>query len=140
MNIKAIKLITLLLAISTIACCPCRFSRKNAKPLVGTEWHLVQLRGNDVSFAAETFNVTFAEDGSLAGIGACNRFTAPYSVTEKRGIDIGTIASTRRLCPNIEAEQTMFKELDEAAFYEIDGPILLLLNDGEIRAIFQAKE
>lgn len=134
------KIVLLLVAVSAIGCCPCRFSRKNARPLVGTEWHLVQLRGNDVSFAAERFNLTFAADGSLAGIGACNRFTAPYSVTEKRGIDIGTIASTRRMCPDIEAEQTLFRELDDAAFYEIDGPMLLLLNDGEIRAIFQAKE
>ena len=34
----------------------------------------------------------------------------------------------------------MFRELDDAAFYEIDGPMLLLLKDGEIRAIFQAVE
>ena len=34
----------------------------------------------------------------------------------------------------------MFKELDDAAFYEIDGPMLLLLKDGEIRAIFRAKD
>ena len=44
------------------------------------------------------------------------------------------------MCPNIEVEQTMFKELDDATFYEIDGPMLLLLNNGEIRAIFQAQE
>lgn len=129
-----------LLAVSMVACCPCRFSRKNARPLVGTEWHLVQLRGNDVAFDAQSFNIHFGEDGMLTGIGACNRFTAPYTVTEKRAIDINTIASTRRFCPNIDSEQTMFRELDEAAFYEIDGPMLLLLNDGEIRAIFKAVE
>ena len=140
MNARITKLVALLLATSAVACCPCRFSRKNAKPLVGTEWHLVQLRGQDIAFSSDKFTLKFAEDGSLAGIGACNRFTAPYSVTEKRGIEIGTIASTRRLCPDIEAEQTLFKELDDATFYEIDGPMLLLLNDGEIRAIFQSKE
>lgn len=122
------------------ACCPCRFSRKNAKPLVGTEWHLVQLQGKDVGYALDKFNVQFAADGSLAGIGACNRFTAPYSSTEKRALNIGTIASTRRYCPDQEVEQKMFKELDDAAFYEIDGPMLLLLKDGEIRAIFRAKD
>lgn len=89
---------------------------------------------------AASFNVQFAANGSLAGVGACNRFTAPYSITDKRVIDVGTIASTRRLCPNIELEQTMFREIDEATFYEIDGPMLLLLNNGEIRAVFQAKE
>ncbi len=134
--------IAALLALSAISsgCCPCRFGRKNAKPLVGTEWHLVQLRGNDVLLDAASFNVQFAANGSLAGVGACNRFTAPYSITDKRVIDVGTIASTRRLCPNIELEQTMFREIDEATFYEIDGPMLLLLNNGEIRAVFQAKE
>ena len=130
----------LALAVIISSCCPCRFGRKNARLLVGTEWHLVQLRGNDVIFDAQSFNIHFADNGTLSGVGACNRFTAPYSVTEKRGLDVGTIASTRRMCPNIEMEQTMFKELDEASFYEIDGPMLLLLNDGEIRAIFQAIE
>lgn len=135
---SAIFVFALIVALS--ACCPCRFGRKNAKPLVGTEWHLVQLRGNDVTLDAASFNLQFAADGTLAGVGACNRFTAPYSVSEKRGVEIGTIASTRRLCPNIEMEQAMFRELDEAMFYEIDGPMLLLLTNGEIRAIFQAKE
>ena len=140
MKQRVIKIVFALLSVSMVACCPCRFSRKNARPLVGTEWHLVQLRGNDVNFDAQSFNIHFAEDGTLTGIGACNRFTAPYTIAENRAIDINTIASTRRFCPNIEAEQTMFRELDEAAHYEIDGPMLLLLKDGEIRAIFKAVE
>ena len=140
MNQRFLQIFIVLTAGVIAACCPCRFSTKNARPLVGTEWHLVQLRGNDVAFDAQSFNIQFAADGTLAGIGACNRFNAPYSVTEKRAINIGTIASTRRLCPNIEAEQSMFRELDDAAFYEIDGPMLLLLKDGEIRAIFKAVE
>lgn len=140
MNLRFTKIFITLTAVALAACCPCRFSTKNARPLVGTEWHLVQLRGNDVAFDAQSFNIHFADDGTLSGIGACNRFNAPYSTTEKRAINIGTIASTRRLCPNIEAEQSMFRELDDAAFYEIDGPMLLLLKDGEIRAIFKAVE
>ena len=140
MNHRVIKIVFALLAVSMVACCPCRFSRKNARPLVGTEWHLVQLRGNDVAFDAQSFNIHFAADGTLTGVGACNRFTAPYTTGDNRTIDIHTIASTRRFCPNIESEQTMFRELDEAAHYEIAGPMLLLLKDGEIRAIFQAVE
>ena len=140
MNQRFLQIFITLTAVGIAACCPCRFSTKNARPLVGTEWHLVQLRGNDVAFDAQSFNIRFSDDGTLSGIGACNRFNAPYSVMEKRAINIGTIASTRRLCPNIEAEQSMFRELDDAAFYEIDGPMLLLLKDGEIRAIFKAVE
>ena len=140
MNQRFLQIFITLTAVVITACCPCRFSTKNARPLVGTEWHLVQLRGNDVAFDAQSFNIRFSDDGTLSGIGACNRFNAPYSVMEKRAINIGTIASTRRLCPNIEAEQSMFRELDDATFYEIDGPMLLLLKDGEIRAIFKAVE
>ena len=140
MNKRIVRIIIALVTLSVVACCPCRFSRKNARPLVGTEWHLVQLRGNDVNFDAQSFNINFGDNGTLTGIGACNRFTAPYTTGENRTIDINTIASTRRFCPNIEAEQTMFGELDNAAHYEIDGPMLLLLKDGEIRAIFQAVE
>lgn len=140
MKSSIIKTSLLALVVVVTACCPCRFSRKNAKPLVGTEWHLVQLRGGDVSFADDKFNLRFSSEGSLSGIGSCNNFMAPYSTTEKRTINIGTIASTRRYCPESEVEQTLFKELDDAQFYEIDGPMLLLLNDGEIRAVFKAKD
>lgn len=103
-------------------------------------WHLQQLRGNDVSFADSLFNVTFGSDGRLSGIGACNRFTAEWSATEKRALDVGTIASTRMFCPDADSEQTMFAELDGATHYEIDADMLLLLNNGEIRAIFKAQD
>ena len=140
MNIRITALAALLLTTTMVACTTHRFSSKSDKPLIGTEWHLVQLQGEDVSFAGEKFNVVFAADGSLAGIGACNRFTAPYSTTKKKKIDIGTIASTRRLCPDIESEQAMFKELDGATSYEIAGSTLQLYREGCICAVFRAKE
>lgn len=123
-----------------IGCCPCRFSTKHAKPLVGTEWHLVQLSGTDVDVEKQQFNVMFSADGRLSGTGACNRFNASYTTTDTHAIDIGTIASTRMMCPDIEREQKLFRELDDATHYEIDGPMLLILNNGEIRAIFTAAE
>lgn len=129
-----------LIAVVVAGCCPCRFSARYAKPLEGTVWHLQQLRGNDVSFADSLFNVTFGSDGRLSGIGACNRFTAEWSANEKRALDVGTIASTRMFCPDADSEQTMFAELDGATHYEIDADMLLLLNNGEIRAIFKAQD
>ena len=128
----------LLLAALIIGCCPCRFSRKNAKPLIGTTWHLIQLLGQDVHFKNGTFDITFGDDNRLTGIGACNNFSASYSTTANEGIDVGTIASTRMFCPESETEQKLFRELDDATHFEIDGAMLLLLNNGEIRAIFSA--
>lgn len=128
----------MLVAASIVGCCPCRLTRKNAKPFQGTTWHLIQLSGRDVHFDNGVFDITFGANNKLTGIGACNRFSASYKSTDKEALDIDVIASTRMLCPDIETEQKLFKELDEATHYEIDGSMLLLLNNGEIRAIFSA--
>ncbi len=138
MRIHTIKILLSVIAVLVVACCPNRIGRKSDKPLIGTEWHLTELQGHEVLFAADTFNIAFGNDGSLSGIGACNLFTAPYTTTQKGGMDIGTIASTRRFCPNIDAEQAMFKELDDATSYEISGSSLRLYNGKAIRAVFKA--
>lgn len=131
--------ITLFVTAAIIGCCPCRLTRKNAKPLVGTTWHLIQLSGRDVNLDAETFNLTFNTNNRLTGIGACNRFSAEYKTNDKEALEIGTIAATRMLCPDSDTEQKMYRELDDATHYEIDGSMLLILNNGEIRAIFSAE-
>ena len=141
---KKVFYMTLIVAVAALAltdCCPCRKTRKSAKPLTGTTWHLIQLEGRDVNFDAEMFNVTFGEDGKFNGRGACNSFGGNYKAdTAKETLEIGTVAATRALCPDIEVEQKLFNELDGATHYEIDGSMLLLLKDGEIRAIFSAAE
>lgn len=134
------KVAMLLVAAAIIGCCPCRFSRKNAKPFVGTRWHLIQLAGQDVKFEEGTFDLTFNANNKLSGKGACNNFSASYKATDKEALDIGTIAATRMLCPDSNVEQRLYTELDNATHYEIDGQLLLLLNNGEIRAIFSAAE
>lgn len=136
LSFSLIMLITAALA----GCCPCRFARKNAKSFTGTTWHLIQLAGRDVHFEAGTFDVTFNADKKLTGIGACNRFSANYKATDKESLDVDMIASTRIFCPESETEQQLFRELDDATHYEIDGSMLLLLKNGEIRAIFSAVE
>lgn len=129
--------IILLLALCT-ACCPCRFNRRNAAPLNGTVWHLVQLAGRDMVFDGGEFEMSFGTDGRLTGFGACNGFSADYTATSKGVLDISLINSTRVYCPNSSVEQQLFTELDNATHYEIDGQIMLLLQNGEIRAIFSA--
>ena len=130
--------IIIVAAAAVAACCPCRYARKNPKPLAGTTWQLAQLSGIDMQCDPGTFEITFGINGRLTGVGSCNKFNAPYSVTPSRAIDIDTIVSTRRYCPLSEREQRLFRELDDATHYEIDGSMLMLLNNGEIRAIFTA--
>lgn len=129
-------IVTLLLA---TACCDCRKSRKLVRPLVGTKWQLVQLMAREVSAEGESYTLTFHHDGTLTGIGDCNHLSAKFSTSESRELDIEDIGSTRRLCPNQEQENNFVGMLDEVTHYEMDANYMLLLSNGRLVAIMQAR-
>ena len=118
---KILLKIAALAAVAALAagCCSCRsYQKKNRRPLVGTEWQLIQLGGKAVKPEEGKFTLTFlAEENRIAGVGACNRIMGKYEATEKG----------------------VLKALESTTHYDMDGPMLLLLSDGELRAVFQAK-
>lgn len=86
------------------------------------------------------FTVRFAEDGTFSGLGSCNRLMGAYTVEGDRGLKIGPVATTLMACPSGEDIETAFAAALEAAdHYDMDGPMLLLLSDGELHAVLQAK-
>lgn len=121
-------------------CCACRsYQKKTRRPLAGTEWQLIQLNGSSIQPEAGRFTITLLAEGNrMTGIGACNRLTATYSATEKGALKIGPVAATRMACPGMERENAFVAALESATHYDMDGPMLLLLADGELRAVFQA--
>ena len=85
------------------------------------------------------FNITIAEDNSLAGVGACNRLLGQVVVGEKQAISFGQVGTTMMLCPeNGQLESRFTQMLGGVTHYDIDGDKLLLLENGAIKAIFQA--
>lgn len=139
MRLKSI-ILALLCATILVGCCSaCRQRQKNAKPLKGTEWHLVQLEGKDVELPINSFNITLGEDGSVAGIGACNRLLGQYTVAENYAINFGQVGTTMMLCPeNGELESQFTAVLGGVTHYDIDGDQLILLQQGVIKALFKA--
>ena len=129
------------LAALTAGCCNCRsYQKKTRRPLVGTEWQLVQLGGETIQPREGSFTITLsAEKGQISGVGACNRISGTYKSDEKRSLRIGPLAATRMACPDLEREQAFIEALESATHYDMDGPMLLILADGELRAVFQAK-
>ncbi len=123
-------------------CCNCRsYQKKTRRPLVGTEWELVQLRGEKVVPDEGKFTLIFMrEDNRIAGKGACNRIMGSYSLGENRAVKIGPLASTMMACPGLDREHVYMRALESATHYEMDGPMLMLLHNGELQAVFQAKE
>ena len=138
---KISKIIMALVAVVVlVGCCSaCRQRYKNSKPLNGTEWHLVQLEGKDIDLPINSFNITLGEDGSLAGIGACNRLLGQYTVAENYAINFGQVGTTMMLCPeNGELESQFTAVLGGITHYDIDGDQLILLQQGVIKALFKA--
>lgn len=126
------------IALLMAGCCNCRQHAKLAKPLVGTNWQLVQIMGCDVHPEGDSFTLLFHADGTITGAGDCNRLTATYTTTESRALNIDNLGSTRRLCPNAEAESDYYDMLERVTHYEMDARNMLLLSHGTLVAIMRA--
>ena len=85
-------------------------------------------------------NGTYFMDGSFtADKSYCNnRLTVAYKTDGKRTLKIGPLAATMMACPGMDEEDAFTKMLESVTHYDMDGPMLLLLSDGELRAVFQA--
>ena len=134
--------LALICAVLMVGCCSqCRLRVKNAKPLVGTTWHLVQMEGRNVQLPQESFNLRFAADGSLSGKAACNNLLGQYSTTEKLGLKFHSVGTTMMFCPeNGELEQKFSQLLSNITHYDIDFDTLILIQDGTIKALLRATE
>lgn len=120
--------------VSVASCCPCRKSKSPSLPLTGIEWKLNQMYGTTI--VSDNYRITFAADGTLAGVGDCNRFAGSFTM------NVGTlkisdkIASTRMMCPNAQQETIFFQMLPQADSYFVDGTKLMLLRNGDVIALF----
>lgn len=124
--------------IATSGCCDCRNRSKLEKPLVGTEWQLVQMMGQEVKAGGESYTLLFHDNGTVSGVGDCNRLTATYSVTSSRALTIANLGSTRRLCPNHKQESAYYDMLEKVTHYEMDADNMILLSNGTLVAIMHA--
>ena len=140
---KILLKIAVIAAVAALAagCCKCRsYQKKTRRPLVGTEWQLIQLDGRAVKPQEGKFNLTFlAEENRFAGVGACNRLMGKYETTDKGALRMGAFGSSMLGCAGLEEEDGFWKALEATSHYDMDGPMLLLLSDGELKAVFQAK-
>lgn len=133
--------VVLVAAAILAGCCNCRsFQRKNQRPLVGTEWQLVQLGGEKITPEADRFTLTLqSEESRLVGKGDCNQLTGVYAASESRALNFTQLGSTRMLCPNAELEARFVAALEQTTHYDMDGAMLLLLSNGDLVAVLQAK-
>ena len=132
--------ILLMVAVLTVGCCStCRLRVKNAKPLEGTVWHLVKVGGESLTLPADEFNIILNENG-LGGRGACNSLLGQYATGDKYALRFSHLGSTKMLCPHNEAlEMKLIKILSQTTHYDIDYDMLMLMQNGEVIAVFKAQ-
>lgn len=131
-----IPMLCLVAALVAAGCCRCASKSRNAASLAGNTWQLVKLMGSPVEAAEGSYTLTFTDEGRITGVGSGNRLMGEYTAAANGKLDIAYPASTRMLCPDQEREDLFFRTISEADAYEIDGETLMLLRDGEARAIF----
>lgn len=103
--------------------------------LSNIEWKLNRIQNIDLTQTEvinnqPTLNFNL-EEFRLYGFGGCNRYTGSYLIGEDNRIEFSRIVSTKMACPEMDIEQTFYKQLENVTIYEVDqnGKILILTDE-----------
>ncbi|TVR34459.1 MAG: META domain-containing protein [Balneolaceae bacterium] len=115
--------------------------------LMNTEWKLIRLQTGDLTQTEvidnqPTLNFNL-EELRVYGFGGCNQYTGSFLIGDDNSIEFSSIASTKMACPEMEIEQTFYKQIENVTTFEIDeNDQLLVLTDEESEEVlvFQTKE
>ena len=120
------------MAIVVVGCCPCKkYQKKYGKPLQETEWKMVQFNGRTFD-AKDGYTLVFGKDNRLSGVGDCNRLMGSYTANNDGIMKISQVAGTRMMCPEQDQENSFIQMLGSVDSYQMDGPLLILLGNGEM--------
>ena len=111
------------------ACSHFATSSVDPNTLQGSEWVLEDLAGRAVEDRVQS-TIVFKTKDRLAGWGGCNRYFTRFRY-EGKGIQIGPIGSTRRVCPAVvmDQEKRFFKALEKANRICMQEPYLLIYSE-----------
>ena len=93
------------------------------------EWKVLKLKGLEQIVAAPTL-IFQEEDHRLSGFAGCNNYFSTYNLSGHE-ISFEKTGSTRKLCPDMTAEDTFLKLLPEVARYEVVKKELYLYNKND---------
>ncbi len=128
-------------ALAFTGCCNCGKMSSRTGSLTGGRWQLVQFEGRTFAAAGESYTLTFSADNNVSGKGGCNRLTGTFkSDREKSTLSFGPLAGTRMMCPDQAQEDAFLKTLGTVDAYRIDGGMLLLFADSELKMMLEKQD
>lgn len=97
-------------------------------------WLLTEVDG--APFAAQA-TLQFPEAGKIVGDAPCNRYSGAMT-TPYPWFGATQIASTKRACPDLDAETKFFEALTAMTLSEVLGNVMILSNDAGREMVFKA--
>lgn len=92
--------------------------------LGGSHWELISIRGQNVAGRGINFKLDTTK-GMVFGNAGCNRFSGKF-VSGNPGISFSSIASTKMLCPDMNAEHRFLRVLKRVTSFRLNGNNLFL--------------
>jgi heat shock protein HslJ len=128
-------LLTLFIISLAISACSVQSTEESSASLVGS-WKLTSFGPVGASFPAvegSDAELTFNEDGTMAGNSGCNGFGGSYTV-EGDQVTFSEVVSTLIACeePLMSQEQEVLQLLTGTATYQIEGNTLTLMNNDAV--------
>lgn len=103
------------------------------------KWEIADASGNSTKGSPDEAYIEFDGKGGVSGCTGANTFNGSYSITPDGSLQFSEMISTRMAAgPYRETEAAVFRALDEAKGYKIDGNEAKIL-DGSGREIMRLK-
>lgn len=109
-----------------------------ANPALGGQWKNTRINGDTLAEGKDKPSITFDLDKMMvAGKDACNNFNATIKTLSNADLELGEIASTKMMCPDMEIPQQFLSALSQVVTYKVIGSELIMLdNDGTELLVF----
>ena len=104
-----------------------------------TSWVLYQLNGNTLKSEKDVTINFSGSDNKVSGSAPCNNYSGTFN-SSSGNITFGPLASTKRMCPEMESETVYLNALQNTSSYKISGSELNLFDSGgKLLMIFKSK-
>ncbi len=119
------------------------FTKMNENDIVNKYWKLKALEGKSIKMVNNQEREQYfilRSDNTITGFAGCNHFSGEYQLIKGNRIRFNTMATTMRLCPDVNVNETDYlKVFGSADNYAINGDTLVLNAGGRAPlAVFES--
>ncbi|WP_107038451.1 META domain-containing protein [Brumimicrobium mesophilum] len=102
-------------------------------------WNIMKINDNALLEVKSKPSITFDLDKmTVSGKDGCNNFNAQIETLSNADLEIGQVASTKMMCPDMETSNQFLLALDQVVSYKIQSNQLVMLDkDGKKLVLFE---